>query len=171
MLRKLDYSKKVAFILAACILIPCIIIFCVFFKIKITNVREGVDKEVQKVIDSVCDEASELSVMISQKARFIMFYSELNTVLQSTQPQKITPEQMQKNVEINNVIDALFAENDIIEMNVYTTNSNARLGIVKYIKDEKEFMHISEDSMGQWQIENHDLGSMVTYYKKYRLSS
>lgn len=171
MLRKLNYSKKVALILAACILIPCIIIFCLFFRNQITKVSANVDKEVQEVIDSVSDEAEELSVMLSQKARFIMFYSELNSVLQSTQPQKITPEHMQKNVEINNVIDALFAENDIIEMNVYTTNKNARLTIVKHIENEDEFAHIPEDSVGEWRIENHKLGNMLTYYKKYRLSS
>ena len=170
MLRKLDYSKKVALIIAACILIPCIIIFCVFFKTQVENVRSGVDENVENVIEAVGDDASEFSVMISQKARFIMFYAELNNVLANTQPQKLTSEQMQKNTEINNVIDALFAENDIIEMNVYTTNENARLSIVKHIKDETQFDNISEDSVGEWRVEDHKIGKLLTFYKKYRIS-
>ena len=54
---------------------------------------------------------------------------------------------------------------------LFSSSYNILICYIKHIENEDEFAHIPEDSLGEWRIENHKLGSMLTYYKKYRLSS
>ncbi|MDY3928069.1 MAG: histidine kinase [Clostridia bacterium] len=167
---KYEYRRRAFVMLAGCIFLPCMIIFCIFAKFRINKLYENFDMEMEQIIEVANDNASEISNSISQKARFIIYYSKLNDILQQTEQVKITSDTIQEKREIDNVINALFAESNIIEASVYTTNYNANsMSIIKYIKDDSDFEDISEDSVGMWRMEDNGWEKMLSFYKKYRV--
>ncbi len=164
------FNRRVALVLAGCILIPCVVILCVTAVLKTKDVYKSFDNEVQQVFDLINENAKEQSMNVSQKARFIVSYPELNDVLLEKSEVRITPEVLEYNRAINNVIDALFAENDATEVHIYTTNTNADyLTQVDYV-EEHEFADMPEDRAGIWNLENSEFGQRLCFYRKYRVT-
>ena len=109
MRRVYGYNKRVAIILASCILLPCIFVLCLFAKVKTDEIVKKYDNELHTLIDMADENAKENSVAISQKAWFIVQYAELNNILLENSEVKITPQVLETNRAINNVI--IFGDN------------------------------------------------------------
>lgn len=164
------YNKRVAIILAVSILLPCVIILCIFVHIKVSEVYENLENEVRVIIDEVDGDASEIASSVYQKANFITSYSELNDALQETGRVTITPETVVRNRTINNTLNALFSDNESMEVNIYTSNKNAEfLSAVDFVDNFHFFFEIPEQSLGVWKLENGDISdeNSLSFYKKY----
>ena len=171
MFGKFKYNKKVTIVLAGGILLPFIIIFFVFFAQQVSDIYNKVDKNVQRVIVNVEKNATEISSMIYQKSRFLTLYSELNKELMDAGTEIQLEEKLNRNKMVNDVVDALVSNNKIYNVIVYTTNRNASLGVIQHIEDNVFFDKLVENPLGQWMIEEDGALKMLSFYRKYNLST
>ena len=171
-MRDRTYKSKVRGIILILAIIPIVIASLFLLHWKITNIYSNADNAIEQCSAKATEQINEYVGTALQRIRFITYYSKINSCLMQEEKIRVDGETLRLNDEINNVLDAMFSDNNLSDIVIFTTNPNAvqisRVNIVddSFFADKKL---VNDESV--WRIEEEDLRTYLVVYKKYSVIS
>ena len=169
-MRDRTYKSKVRSIFLILAIIPIVIASLFLLHWRIDKIYSDANKAIEQCSAKATEQINEYVGTALQRIRFITYYSKINSCLMQEEKTRVDGETLRLNDEINNVLDAMFSDNNLSDVVIFTTNPNAvQISKVNIVDDSFFADKNLKNDESVWRIEEEDLSTYLAVYKKYSL--
>lgn len=164
------YKNKVRSIMLTLAVFPIVIASLFFLYYKINSIYSNTNRAIEQCTNGAIEQINGYAGTALQRMRFITYYSKINNCLMCEKKMPVDSETLKTNDEINSVLGAMFSDNNMSDVSIFTTNPNAvEISSVRIVNDNFfEDKNLIVDK-AVWRVEEEDLRTYLSVYKKYSL--
>ncbi len=162
-----SYNNRLKLTLFIFVLIPFIIASFVFMGFRIREIYKKTDNQISECANGLINNINEYIGTTFQRVRFVNRYSSINACLMNRDDIVVDGEIIKINNDIEDIINAMFSDNYLSELCIFTTNKKAIPISIVDIVDDSFFNDLSFGDDALWTVEGTDSQAYLCMYEKY----